>query len=251
MRRSRRGGGPIGGLPRPMEGAAVKVLHIISTPRQHRSHTLQVADAFLESLCQAHPGVQIDVVDLYHHDLPAIAGTNIDVKYTLMVGQPIHKTHQDSWRQVERLIAHFLSADLYVISAPMWNFSVPYALKYYIDCVVQPGYVFRYDEQGIPVPLCLGKRMVCITSRGADYSAGSPLHSYDLQEPYLRAIFGFIGITDLHFVNAQPMDAGPTVRHIALQAAIAQARALASAPGWMASAVVDSVHPMAPLAGAL
>lgn len=57
------------------------------------------------------------------------------------------------------------------------------------------------------------KKMVIITSRGGDYGPGSPFHPYDNQEPYLRTVFGFVGITDIKFINAQPMDAlGPQVQ---------------------------------------
>ena len=105
------------------------------------------------------------------------------------------------------MIADFLAADVYLVTTPMWNLSVPYALKYYIDSLVQPGYVFRFDEQGYPVPMVHGKRMVCVTTRGADYGPDTRMHAFDFQEPYLRAIFGFIGITDIDFVNVQPMDA--------------------------------------------
>ncbi len=108
----------------------------------------------------------------------------------------------------------------------MWNFSIPYTLKYYIDAIVQPGYTFRYDEQGRAIGLVQGKKMVCFTSRGADYSPGSPYNAYDFQEPYLRAIFGFLGVTDIEFVHAQPMDITPEWREQALAAAIEQARAI-------------------------
>jgi FMN-dependent NADH-azoreductase len=209
----------------------MRVLHIVATPRADKSHTLQIADAFLDNLQTIHPDVVVDVVDLYHHDLPAVAGVNIDVKYSLMVGQPIDKNHLESWQRIERLIEHFLLADLYVISVPMWNFGIPYALKYYIDCLIQPGYVFRYTEDGQPVPLVLGKRMVCVTSRGGDYSIGGPMHALDFQEPYLRAIFGFIGITDLHFISAQPMDVTAALRESAVAAAMTEARQLASGMG--------------------
>jgi len=210
----------------------VRVLHIVATPRERMSNTLRIADAFLESLQTACPNVQVDVIDLYQDDLPAVAGVNIDVKYTLLVGEPIDKSHLESWDQIERLIHHFLIADVYLISVPMWNFTIPYALKYYIDCLIQPGYVFRYDEEGRPVPLVLGKRMVCVTSRGGDYSAAGPLHSYDFQEPYLRAIFGFIGITDMHFINAQPMDLSAARQQAAVAAAISQARQLVAGTDW-------------------
>ena len=206
----------------------MRVLHIVATPREHRSNTLRVTEAFLDNLRAARPDVTVDVIDLYRQDLPAVAGVNIDVKYSLMVGQPIDKSHLASWQQIERLIEHFMLADLYVISTPMWNFSIPYALKYYIDCLVQPGYVFRYNEAGQPVPLVLGKRMVCVTSRGGDYSAAGPLQPLDFQEPYLRAIFGFIGITDVHFINAQPMDVSAAQRQAAVEASIMHARELAT-----------------------
>ena len=217
----------------------MRVLHIIATPRESESNTLPVAAAFLDCLRATYGEVSVDVVDLFNQDLPAIAGTNIEVKYTLMVGRPIDKRHEDSWQEIERLIQHFLTADLYVISSPMWNFSIPYALKYYIDAIVQPGYVFRYDEQGRPVPLVLGKRMVCVTSRGGDYSAAGPLHSYDFQEPYLRAIFGFIGITDMHFINAQPMDITPALRDAAVEAAVTRAAQLATSTDWTARTVAE------------
>jgi FMN-dependent NADH-azoreductase len=219
----------------------MKLLHIIATPREHESNTMRVATAFLDSLHARYPDLSAETINLFTGDLPAVAGVNIETKYTLMTGQPIDKHHRESWANIERLIAHFLSADLYLISTPMWNFGIPYALKYYIDAVVQPGYLFKYTEQGQPVGLVVGKKMVVITSRGGDYSATSPFHAYDFQEPYLRAIFGFVGITDLHFIHAQPMDVTPELRHTAVTSAIAEARRLASTSEW---APVQTATPM-------
>lgn len=216
----------------------LKLLHIIATPRAHESNTLRIANTLLESLHAKYPDLSVDVVDLFNQDLPAIAGENIKTKYTVMAGQPIDKRHKESWGQIELLIQHFMSADIYLISTPMWNFSIPYALKYYIDCIVQPGYMYKYNEMGQAVPLVLGKKMVCITSRGGDYSMGSPFHTYDFQEPYLRAIFGFIGITDMHFINAQPMDITPALRQIASAAAIKEASSLAANSDWPVSEIV-------------
>src|SRR4029453_3952534 len=107
----------------------MKVLHIIATPRNVKSNTLQVTKVFLDALAAHHPEMQIDVVDLFDSDLPALAGANIEAKYTLLQGQPIDKHQEESWPQIETLIRHFLSADAYVISAPMWNFGIPYTLK--------------------------------------------------------------------------------------------------------------------------
>ncbi len=143
----------------------------------------------------------------------------MDSKYRLMVGRPIDPNHAESWTHIEALINEFLAADVFLVTAPMWNFSIPYVLKYYIDAIVQPRYLFAYDEHGVPVGLVHGKKMVCVTTRGGDYSLNSPMHAYDAQESYLRQIFGFVGITDLRCVHAQPMDQAPAVRAAAIDAA--------------------------------
>ncbi len=216
----------------------MKVLHIVATPRGEKSNTLRVSAAFLDSLSAHRADVEVEVVDLFHHDLPALAGHNIEAKYTLMAGQPIDQKHEESWRQIEKLIADFVSADAYLLSVPMWNFGIPYVLKYYIDCIVQPGYVFRFNQGGMVVPMVTGRSMVCVTARGGDYSPESPLHPYDFQQPYLRAIFGFIGIADIHFISLQPTDV-TTRREAALASALAQARGLAAA--WSAQPVPGQV----------
>ena len=223
----------------------MKVLHIVSTPRAQSSSTLRVSNALLDHLRSRIPDQQVEVVDLFRESLPAVAGDNIETKYTLMVGQPIDRRHKESWRQVEALIQQFLAVDVCLISVPMWNFSIPYALKYYIDCLIQPGYTFKYDEQGRPVALALGKKLIVVTSRGGDYSAASPFHAYDFQEPYLRAIFGFIGLTDATFINAQPMDISPALRETAIDAAIGAARDFVDSADWIgAGAASASEHPV-------
>jgi FMN-dependent NADH-azoreductase len=211
----------------------MKLLHIIATPRHTVSNTLRVSNALIESLKARYADLSVDTINLFQQDLPAVAGNNIDTKYTLILGQPIDKNHAESWHQIEALIKHFLAADIYVISAPMWNFSIPYALKYYIDAIVQPGYLYKYNEVGQPVPLTLGKKMVCITSRGGDYGESSPLHVFDFQEPYLRAIFGFIGITDMQFINVQPMDINRELREIAVAAAIEKTLMMVANSEWV------------------
>ena len=210
----------------------MKLLHVIATPRERDSNTMRVATAFLESLHAKYPDLSVDTINLFTGDLPAVAGDNIETKYSLMTRHPMDKRHQESWKQIELLIEHFLSAEIYLISTPMWNFSIPYTLKYYIDSIIQPGYLYKYNEQGQPVGLVHGKKMLCVTSRGGDYSEKSPSHIYDFQEPYLRAIFGFVGITDMQFINAQPMDITPELREAAIAAAIEEARSSATNSEW-------------------
>lgn len=206
----------------------MRLLHIIATPRGHESNSIRVSNALIEELYSKYPDLQVKVLDLFKSDLPAVAGDNIESKYKLMTGQQLDNSHKTSWNQIEASIERFLDTDLYLITTPMWNFGIPYALKYYIDAIVQPGYLFRYNELGVPEGLVLGKKMIVVTSRGGDYSPNTPLHSFDFVEPYLRTIFNFIGITDIRFINAQPMDISPAARRAALLNAISEARALAS-----------------------
>ena len=104
------------------------------------------------------------------------------------------------------LIDEVLAADHLVFSVPMYNFSVPSTLKAYIDNIVRVGRTFAVDEGGGFRGLLSGKKALFVTSRGAIYRSGSPLHAFDHQEPYLRTVFGFMGLTDIHFVHADGLD---------------------------------------------
>ena len=210
----------------------MKLLHIIATPRGHASNTIRISNILLEELYAKYDDLTVEVLDLFRSDLPAVAGENIESKYMLMTGQQLDDSHKNSWKQIEKSIENFLDADMYLITSPMWNFGIPYALKYYIDAIVQPGYLFRYDEQGRPEGMVNGRKMICITSRGGDYSDGSPLKTLDFVEPYLRSIFNFVGITDMHFINIQPTDITPEFRKAAIEKGIMEARDLVSKNDW-------------------
>lgn len=208
-----------------------RLLHIVATPRGLASNTGRVSSALIEALHDQHDDLRITTLDLFSADLPAVAGVNIKSKYALMTGQPIDEDARGSWQDIEKTIAGFLDADLYLLTVPMWNFGIPYALKYYIDAIVQPGYLFRYDERGQPEGLVHDKKMVVVTSRGAAYS-DPPMNALDFVEPYLRTIFGFVGITDMHFFTVEPMDISPELRRDAFKAAIRDVRAWADGGAW-------------------
>lgn len=217
----------------------MKLLHIISTPRAHESNTMRISNALLEELYLKYADLNVSVLDLFRADLPSVAGANIDSKYKLMTGQQLDDRHRESWKQIEINIERFLDADVYLVSVPMWNFGIPYALKYYIDAIVQPGYLFRYNEFGVAEGLVRGKRMICVTSRGADYSAGTVMRNLDFVEPYLRAIFNFVGLTDITFINAQPMDVTLEARRSAILQAIEDARQLVRNDNWEVQEPID------------
>lgn len=199
-----------------------KLLHIVATPREDRSRTLKVTKGFLEGFKEKHPDWVIDELNLIKEDLPSLTIERADGKYVLLGGKDLSGEFKEAWKEIIAHIERFLSADAYLITTPMWNFSIPYMLKQYIDIIVQPKYLFQYAA-GKVEGLVKDKKMVVIASRGGDYSVRE-MRAFDMQEPYLRSIFGFVGITDITFVVAQPMDMGPELEEEKVKEAKALAR---------------------------
>jgi len=182
-----------------------KLLHIVATPRSDESRTLQISQAFLDVFNRTHQGWVVELLDLTRENLPSLTMKRVDGKYVLLDGKELYGDLKEAWQEIIAHIERFNSADAYLLSTPMWNFSIPYFLKHYIDIIVQPKFLFRYTPTGVE-GLVKGKKMMVIISRGGDYSSDSPEISKDFQKPYLRSIFGFVGLTDMDFIIAQPMD---------------------------------------------
>ena len=125
----------------------------------------------------------------------------------------------------DELIAELRAADTIVIGAPMYNFGVTTGLRAWFDHVLRAGETFSYSEAG-PKGLLIGKRVIVIESRGGLYSEG-PAAAVDFQEPYLRHLFGFIGLTDVTFVHAEKIGFGPEARAAALSQAKVRIASLA------------------------
>lgn len=206
-----------------------KLLHIIATPRGNDSRTLRVSRAFLEVFRERYPACPVDELNVCTQPLPPLTAHVAGGKYILLGGRELPPEMQALWKGIIGHIERFLAADAYLVSTPMWNFGIPYYLKHYIDVIVQPRYLFRYAETGVE-GLAGGRKMVVISSRGGDYRPGTPYHSYDQLEPYLRTVFGFVGITHITFITAQPMDAsGPEAAEEEIRRAQALARECARA----------------------
>jgi FMN-dependent NADH-azoreductase len=182
-----------------------KLLHIIATPRGAESRTLKVSAAFLETFRASHDEWVVEELNLFEERLPPLTVRRVDGKYLLLEGHDLFGDTRRAWEEIEATIERFLSADAYLISTPMWNFSIPYELKHYLDIIVQPKYLFTYAKDGRVEGLVKNKRAVIIMSRGGDYRSEAT-RSYDFQEKYLRTILGYVGLTDVRCVIAQPMD---------------------------------------------
>ena len=205
----------------------MKLLHIIASPRGEKSRTTRIANEFINSLKSKHPNLIVEDLELFQMDLPTLNQNVTEAKYMTIAGATLDTASQFMWNEIADISKSFVSFDMYVISAPMWNFSVPYKLKHYIDVIMQPGILFKFTATGVE-GLAKNKKMICITSRGSDYSVGSPMNVMDFQESYLRTIFGFAGITDVSFVNAQPLDYTPDLATMKINEANKEASDLAA-----------------------
>jgi FMN-dependent NADH-azoreductase len=206
------------------------LLHIESSPRKKRSASLDVARAYLDAYRDAHPDHRIDVLDLWSVEMPEFDGDALDAKYADLSGTPLSENQQQAWTNIRELARRLHDADTLLFSVPLWNFSIPYKLKHFIDVVSQRGILFSFDERGLQ-GLLKDKKAVVIYARGLDYSVGSntPAHSFDFQRPFMEAWLRSVGVSDVKSIVVEKTLLGPEVDYAARQAARGQAMALARA----------------------
>ncbi|MBA3722994.1 MAG: NAD(P)H-dependent oxidoreductase [Parachlamydiaceae bacterium] len=205
-----------------------KILYIESSPRKKRSSSIAVADIFLKEYEKKHKSDEIKKIDLWEKQIPTFDGDVIDAKYAIMHGQSHTEAQRKAWRQVEETIAEFKNADKYVISLPMWNFSIPYVLKHYIDVIVQPSYTFSFSPTEGYKGLVTGKPIVLIYSRGGAYGSGTGAEGLDLQRTYMETILKFIGFTNIKSIIIEPTLGKPEEKDLAVEKATKEALSLAA-----------------------
>lgn len=176
---------------------------------------LLVADA-LAGLLAAHPGAAVTRHDLGSNPVPHITADNL----AGVRGEPVTEAEKAARALSDRLVAELQAADVILVGAPMYNFGVSTLLRSWFDHVLRAGVTFTYTAQG-PKGLLEGKRAIVIEARGGLYSEG-PAKAIDFQEPYLRQLFAFIGITDVTFVHAEKVGFGPDARDAAIEGARAR-----------------------------
>ncbi|AOI60613.1 FMN-dependent NADH-azoreductase [Burkholderia diffusa] len=216
------------------------LLHIESSPRKSRSVSLDVAHAYLQAWRDAHPEHRVDVLDLWATQLPELDGDALDAKYADLSGTPLSERQQQAWAGFRQLAQRMYDADTLLFSVPLWNFSIPYKLKHFIDAVSHRGILFSFDERGL-AGLLKGKKAVVIYARGLDYSrqSSTPAESFDFQQPLLEAWLRFIGIIDIESITVEKTLFGPDIDHAGRAAARERALMLAHAAASSAPASVD------------
>lgn len=180
------------------------LLHINSSVRNEGSISRQLTAEFLEKWKASAPGAKVVVRDLAANPLPHLNEETLGAFFT-----PAEQRSPEQARAAQlsdQLVAELAAADVIVIGAPMYNFSVSSGLKAWIDHVARAGVTFKYTESG-PVGLLKDKKVYVFTSRGGVYSEG-PAKTMDFHETYLRGVLGFIGLTDITFVHTEGLALG-------------------------------------------
>lgn len=202
----------------------MQLLHIDSSVLGANSASRALSAAIVAREAAIHPGLQVT-----HRDLAADAALHLSPAHLAawqggavedaLLGADIEK----GGGYLQELTA----ADIVVIGAPMYNFSIPSQLKAWIDRVVIAGKTFRYGPNGAE-GLLLNKKVFIASSRGSVYAEGSPTAALEHHESYLKGVLGFIGLTDVTIVRAEGLALGPEARDAAMSKARRDIEAIAA-----------------------
>jgi FMN-dependent NADH-azoreductase len=195
---------------------------------KERSNSIAAADAFVDAYKKSHPNDEVKTIDLFSMKLPDFDFIAASGKYKIMRGKPHSPEEKRAWDKIVATVAEFKDADKYVLAVPMWNFSIPYRLKQYIDVIVQPGQTFTVDSGGNYKGLVTGKPAFVVFARGGEYAKGTPAEQYDQQSKYVESILRFMGFTDIRALMVEPtLAGGPEVAEQKRNAAIEKAKQMA------------------------
>ena len=184
----------------------MNLLHLDSSILGQHSASRELGAAVVARWQRDVPGLEIGYRDLAAEPLPHLSGASL--------------TQADAAETAAAaaVMDEFLAADVIVIGAPMYNFGIPSQLKAWIDRVAVAGKTFRYTAEG-PQGLAGGKKVIVAATYGGMHPADS---GRNFVEPYLRQVFGFLGIDDIEFVSAEGLSVSPEHRVTSISAARAR-----------------------------
>lgn len=194
----------------------MKLLHVDSSILGAHSVSRLLTAEIVAAWVASHPDTQVEHLDLAANAPAHFDANAIGIK-TGLQAEPTEAQRREN-AVSEQLVTQFLAADVLVIGAPLYNFSIPTQLKAWIDRLAQMGRTFKYTDKG-PVGLAGGKTVIVASSRGGVYSTTEGGQAAEHQESYLKVVFGFFGITDVRFVRAEGLAMGDAVKAAALTSA--------------------------------
>jgi FMN-dependent NADH-azoreductase len=183
----------------------MKLLHLDSSLLDQHSASRELTAAIVARWRADVPGLEVTYRDLDAEPIAHLGGAELS------------KSDETAVARSERVLQDFLDAEVVVIGAPMYNYSIPSTLKAWIDRIAVAGRSFRYTPEG-PQGLAGGKRLIVASTRGGVHPADS---GRDFVEPYLRFVFAFLGIDDIEFVTAEGLNLGAERREAGMRAALA------------------------------
>ncbi|MGY4386527.1 FMN-dependent NADH-azoreductase [Pedobacter sp. UYP24] len=192
-----------------------KILHIISSPRGNASLSIKLGNAIVEKIQSSYPGSIVKEKNLVENQFPHLEESHITSFFT-----PAESRTPENLLAIkhsDEAISEIKDADIIVIGAPMYNFSIHSTLKAWLDHVVRAGVTFKYDQNG-PQGLIKEKTLYIAISSGGIYTEG-PMKPMDFIEPYLRTVLGFLGMTDITFFRVEGTNI-PELKDAALEKGI-------------------------------
>ena len=202
----------------------MKLNHIDSSVLGPHSVSRQVSAAIVDRLRQAASGLEVTYRDLTLTPLAHLSGPHLAAAQ----GAAPEAALQQDLAAGQAVLDEFLAADIVVLGAPMYNFTIPSQLKAWIDRILVAGKTFKYGPEGVK-GLAGNKRVIVAISRGGFYGAGTPAAVGEHLETYLRWVFAFIGVTNPEFISADGIGVGPEHRERAVAGALKAASSLKAA----------------------
>jgi FMN-dependent NADH-azoreductase len=193
----------------------MKLLHVDSSILGQGSVSRTLSAEVVAAQRASDPGIEVTYRDLATDPVDHLTGLHLAA---LQGAAPADPAVQRDVAAGRAALDEFLAADIVVVGAPMYNFSIPSQLKAWIDRIAVAGKTFRYTPEG-PEGLAGGKKVIVASSRGGLYGPGTPAAAMEHQESYLRAMFSFFGITEITFVRAEGVALGAEAREKAIDAA--------------------------------
>ncbi|MGA7155786.1 MAG: NAD(P)H-dependent oxidoreductase [Acidobacteriaceae bacterium] len=175
------------------------LLHLDSSPMRAASVSRHLSETYVENWKKAHPGGRVITRDLAGSGLVSITAAWVAAAYTPEESRTAEQ--KAVLATSDELLAEVLAADELAIGVSMHNFNIPSVLKLWIDQVVRVGKTFAYVD-GAPKGLLVGKKATFLVATGGTYGKGTAMESLNFIEPYLKTLFGFVGIGDVVFHTA-------------------------------------------------